>query len=34
MDEIKVGFNYLTTEFDAEFIKDKLDVDATKIAVA
>jgi hypothetical protein len=28
-DEIKSGFNYFTTEIDAEFIKDKVDVDAT-----
>ena len=33
-DEIKSGFNYLTTEIDAELIKDRVDVDATKIAVA
>ena len=33
-DEIKAGFNYLTIEIDAEFIKDKVDVDATKISVA
>jgi hypothetical protein len=28
-DEIKDGFNYFETEIYAEFIKDKLDVDAT-----
>ena len=30
MDEIKVGFNYLTTEIDAYHINDKVDDDATK----
>ena len=30
MDEIKVGFNYLTTEIDAYHINDKVDEDATK----
>ena len=33
-DEIKAGFNYLKREIDAEFIKDKVDVDATKRAIA
>jgi hypothetical protein len=28
-DEIKSGFYYFTTEIDSEFIKDKIDVDAT-----
>jgi hypothetical protein len=28
-DEIKSGFIYFKTEVDAEFIKDKVDVEAT-----
>jgi hypothetical protein len=28
-DETKSGFYYFTTEIDAEFIKDEVDVDAT-----